>query len=105
MELEFSGHDFEKSSKDKFNDTPSSGSHVVPCGQTDMTNFDVCTVHLVQFIIQTKIPEVGEARMCNIYKDMKLNLLKMNATVWYIKICKADCTAHSLLETVFYHQL
>jgi hypothetical protein len=35
MKLEFSGHIFEKSSNIKFHKNPSSGSRVVPCGQTD----------------------------------------------------------------------
>jgi hypothetical protein len=36
MELEFLGHIFEKFSNIKFHENPSSGSRVVPCGQTDM---------------------------------------------------------------------
>jgi len=35
MELEFSQQIFEKSSNIKFNENPSSGSRVVPCGRTD----------------------------------------------------------------------
>jgi hypothetical protein len=35
MKLEFSGQIFEKSSNIKFHENPSSGSRVVPCGQTD----------------------------------------------------------------------
>jgi hypothetical protein len=35
MELEFCRHIFEKSSNIKFHDNSSSGSRVVPCGQTD----------------------------------------------------------------------
>jgi len=35
MKLEFSGQIFEKSSNIKFYETPSSGSRVTPCGQTD----------------------------------------------------------------------
>ena len=35
MTFEFSGQIFEKSSNIKFNQSPSSGSRVVPCGQTD----------------------------------------------------------------------
>ena len=36
MKLEFSRQIFEKNSDIKFNQNPSSGSGVVPCGQTDM---------------------------------------------------------------------
>jgi len=35
MKLEFSRNIFEKSSNFKFNENPSSGSRVVPCGRTD----------------------------------------------------------------------
>jgi len=35
MKLEFSGQIFEKNSNIKFHENPSSGSRVVPCGQTD----------------------------------------------------------------------
>jgi hypothetical protein len=35
MKLEFSGQLFEKYSNTKFNENPSSGSRVVPCGRTD----------------------------------------------------------------------
>ena len=35
MKLEFSRQIFEKSSDIKFDENPSSGSRVVPCGQTD----------------------------------------------------------------------
>jgi hypothetical protein len=35
MELEFSWQIFEKKSDIKFNENPSSESHIVPCGQTD----------------------------------------------------------------------
>ena len=35
MELKFSRQFFEKYSTTKFNENPSSGSRVVPCGQTD----------------------------------------------------------------------
>jgi len=35
MKLEFSGHIFEKYSNIIFDESPSSGSRVVPCGQTD----------------------------------------------------------------------
>jgi len=38
MELEFYRQIFEKYSIIKFNENPSSGIRVVPCGQTDMTN-------------------------------------------------------------------
>jgi len=35
MKLEFSRQIFEKYSNTKFHENPSSGSRVVPCGQTD----------------------------------------------------------------------
>jgi len=35
MELDFHRHIFEKYSNIKFHENPSSGSRVVPCGQTD----------------------------------------------------------------------
>jgi len=35
MKLEFPGHIFEKYSIIKFEEIPSSGSRVLPCGQTD----------------------------------------------------------------------
>jgi len=35
MKLEFSPHVFEKHTNVKFHENPSSGSRVVPCGQTD----------------------------------------------------------------------
>jgi len=35
MKLEFSGHSFEKHWNTKFNENPSIGSRVVPCGRTD----------------------------------------------------------------------
>ena len=35
--LEFYRHIFEKYSNLKFHENPSSGSRIVPCGQTDMT--------------------------------------------------------------------
>jgi hypothetical protein len=41
MKLEFSRQIFEKSLNIKFHKNPSSGSLVVPCGQTDMTKLIV----------------------------------------------------------------
>ena len=41
MKLEFSRRIFGKSSNNKFNQNPSSGSRVVPCGQTDVTKLIV----------------------------------------------------------------
>ena len=41
MELEISGRIFDKSSNIKFHPSPSSGSRVIPCGQTDMTKLIV----------------------------------------------------------------
>jgi hypothetical protein len=41
MQLEFSPQIFEKSYSIKFHENPSSGSRVVPCGQTDMTQLTV----------------------------------------------------------------
>jgi hypothetical protein len=35
MKLEFSRHIFEKYSNIKFHENPSSGSRIIPCGQTD----------------------------------------------------------------------
>jgi hypothetical protein len=35
MKFEFSGQIFEKSSNIEFHENPSSGSRVIPCGQTD----------------------------------------------------------------------
>jgi hypothetical protein len=35
----------------------------------------------------TKIIEDQEAKICNIYKNTKLNLLKTNAGIWFNKIC------------------
>jgi len=36
MKTEFTRQIFEKSSRIKFNENPSSGSRVIPCGQTDV---------------------------------------------------------------------
>jgi len=41
MKLEFSGQICEKYSNIKFNENPSSGSRVVPCGRKDMTKLIV----------------------------------------------------------------
>jgi len=41
MKLDLPGHIFEKYSNLKFHENPSSGSRVVPCGQTDMTKLTV----------------------------------------------------------------
>jgi hypothetical protein len=41
MKFEFSRQIFEKVSNIKFNQNPSSGSRVVPCGETDMTKLIV----------------------------------------------------------------
>ena len=41
MKFEFSRQIFEKVSNVKFNQNPSSGSRVVPCGETDMTKLIV----------------------------------------------------------------
>jgi hypothetical protein len=41
MKSEFSRQIFEEVSNIKFNQNPSSGSQVVPCGQTDMTKLIV----------------------------------------------------------------
>ena len=41
MKLEFSWHIFEKYSSAKFREISSSGSRVVPCGRTDMTELIV----------------------------------------------------------------
>ena len=59
MELEFYGYIFEKYSNIKFHDTPSSGSQVVPCIQTDRQtdrqmdgqrdSHDVANSHFLQF--------------------------------------------------------
>ena len=46
MELEFSLQIFIKSSIIKFHENPSSGSHVVPCGRTDMTKVTVAYARL-----------------------------------------------------------
>jgi hypothetical protein len=35
IKIDFSGQIFEKQSTNKFHENPSSGSRVVPCGQTD----------------------------------------------------------------------
>jgi hypothetical protein len=47
MKLEFSQQIFEKSPNIKFNQNPSSGSRVVPCGQTDMTKLNVAIRNFV----------------------------------------------------------
>jgi hypothetical protein len=55
MQLEISRHIFEKKSNVKFNQNPSSGSRVVPCGRTDRqrdgrTNgHDEANSHSLQF--------------------------------------------------------
>jgi hypothetical protein len=41
MKIEFSRHIFEKVSNIKFHQNPSSGSRVVPHGETDMTKLTV----------------------------------------------------------------
>jgi len=41
MKLEFSQQIFEKYSNILFHENPSSGTQVVPCGQTDMTKLIV----------------------------------------------------------------
>jgi hypothetical protein len=41
MKFEFCRQSFEKVLDIKFNENPSSGSRVVPCGQTDMTKLIV----------------------------------------------------------------
>ena len=41
MKLEFSRKVFEKYSRIKFHENPSSGDRVVPCGRTDMTKLIV----------------------------------------------------------------
>jgi hypothetical protein len=35
-----------------------------------------------------KIIETQQAKICNSYKNTKLKLLKMNAAIWFNKICK-----------------
>jgi hypothetical protein len=41
MKLDFSRQIFEKSSNIKFQENPSCGNRVVPCGRTDMTKLTV----------------------------------------------------------------
>jgi len=41
MDLEYSRQIFEKDSNIKFHENPSSGSRVVPCGQTDIMKLTV----------------------------------------------------------------
>ena len=48
MKLEFSGQMFDKSSSIKFHQSPSSGSRVVPYGQTDMTKLIVAFRNFVK---------------------------------------------------------
>jgi len=51
MKLEISRHIFEKSSNIKFHENPSSGSRVVPCGQTDrQTGITKLTVAVRNFV-------------------------------------------------------
>jgi len=35
-----------------------------------------------------KIISAQQARICNIYKNTKLKLLKTNAAIWFNKMCK-----------------
>ena len=32
--------------------------------------------------------DAGQAKVCNIYKNTKLKLLKTNAAIWFNKMCK-----------------
>ena len=54
MKFEFSRHILEKVLNIKFRQNPSSGSRVVPCGQTDMTKV------IVAFRNFTNAPKKGE---------------------------------------------
>jgi hypothetical protein len=56
MKLEFSLQVFEQSSDSKFHQNPSSGSRVVPCGQTDMAQL------MVTFRNFAKYPEMDTER-------------------------------------------
>lgn len=58
MQLEFSQQTLEKSSNVKFNETLSSGSQVIPCGQTDGHDQDNCL----------KTPKVSGT----LYKDLNV---------------------------------
>ena len=63
MKLEFSRQIFEISSNIKFHETPSSGSRVVPCGQTDV--FDEANSRFSQFcgLAQDLISCIKEKRI------------------------------------------
>jgi len=37
-----------------------------------------------------KIVNAQQARICNIYKNARLKLLKTNASLWFNKMCKSE---------------
>ena len=51
--------------------------------------FDMNNKQYKMHSMYIKTVEAQQARMYNTYKNMKLKLLKTNATMWYNKICKA----------------
>ena len=65
MKFTFSQQVFEKYSKIKFHENPSSGSQVVPRGRTEMTKLKVA---FLNFVNETKTP-LNNARisLCNEY--------------------------------------
>ena len=36
----------------------------------------------------TKIIEAQQTKVCNVYKNTKLKLLKTNAAIWFNKLCR-----------------
>jgi hypothetical protein len=69
MKLKFSRQIFEKSSDIEFNQNPSSGSRVVPCGQTEKTELIVA---FRDFVNVSKNSWLLISEDCSIYENVSL---------------------------------
>jgi len=82
MKLQFSGRVFEKYSKIKFSENPSSRSRAVPCGWTDSrTNTTKPTVAFRNF--------ANASKKCYNYEDTVL-LIQCLLISWRLLICPAE---------------
>ena len=82
MQLEFSRQFFEKYSNIKFHENPSSGSRVVPCGRTDMTNLIVALQNFANALnkAQTSMHSAGCEPAIPAIRRPQTNLLDRTAT-------------------------
>jgi hypothetical protein len=85
MKFEFSQHIFDKYSNIKFRESPSSGSRMVPCGQTDRTKLTV-TLCICVYVPNNSEHVAAPVRLilCHSFKPIffNLGLVSLFQCVW-----------------------